>query len=345
MNNTTQGQSTRKCEIIQRSPKNNTQTPKPVFSWTYKDFPMLSTTVTNQKVFPTPSKDIEIQEESKVEIKESNFEVGYYVRQGRANEDRYTIADIGDWKYLAVFDGHAKPAGSPEDISDDHTVLFLQDNLHLLLEKKFKAIIDPSDDEISRLVIETFLEVDKYLFDNYELSCGGSCATIVLITNTKIFHINLGDSRSIVFTISPDGSCDIVTETKDCTPGRKDERERVVSVGGYVTCTGCWRVNGIIAVSRAFGDFSEKYVEGRYSPYAAVTVIPEIVVTDKQQGQYIVLGCDGLIDGFEKDSQSLVDKIGEQILLSKSLREICENITLFARPKTSDDITMILASL
>eukprot|EP00955_Chlamydomonas_euryale_P010011 107421-Chlamydomonas_euryale.AAC.8 len=45
-----------------------------------------------------------------------------------------------------------------------------------------------------------------------------------------------------------------VTMTVDHKPNNKDEKERIENAGGVVIWAGTWRVGGVLAVSRAFGD-------------------------------------------------------------------------------------------
>ena len=40
----------------------------------------------------------------------------------------------------------------------------------------------------------------------------------------------------------------------DHKPNRQDERTRIEDAGGVVVWAGTWRVGGVLAVSRAFGD-------------------------------------------------------------------------------------------
>ena len=40
----------------------------------------------------------------------------------------------------------------------------------------------------------------------------------------------------------------------DHKPNRLDERKRIENAGGVVVWAGTWRVGGVLAVSRAFGD-------------------------------------------------------------------------------------------
>ena len=42
--------------------------------------------------------------------------------------------------------------------------------------------------------------------------------------------------------------------SEDHKPNRQDERARIEDAGGVVVWAGTWRVGGVLAVSRAFGD-------------------------------------------------------------------------------------------
>ena len=48
--------------------------------------------------------------------------------------------------------------------------------------------------------------------------------------------------------------------TEDHKPDRVDERDRVESKGGTVVWAGTWRVSGVLAVSRSFGNRMMKHL-------------------------------------------------------------------------------------
>lgn len=60
---------------------------------------------------------------------------------------------------------------------------------------------------------------------------------------------HVGDSRAVLFR---NGACLQLSE--DHKPNRPDERQRIERSGGVVIWAGTWRVGGVLAVSRAFGD-------------------------------------------------------------------------------------------
>ena len=77
-----------------------------------------------------------------------------------------------------------------------------------------------------------------------------STATGILITPEFFFVINLGDSRTVICSDSK-----LTFATADHKPTHEVERLRIVQSGGHVTNG---RVNGMLAVSRAFGNFEMK---------------------------------------------------------------------------------------
>eukprot|EP00948_MAST-09A_sp_MAST-9A-sp1_P003669 g3669.t1 len=79
----------------------------------------------------------------------------------------------------------------------------------------------------------------------------------------------------------------------DHKPNRSDEHQRIKRLGGNVLWFGCWRVEGILAVSRAIGDWKLKEF---------ITADPEIITHSRTDNDaYIVMGSDGLWDVLKND--------------------------------------------
>ena len=101
----------------------------------------------------------------------------------------------------------------------------------------------------------------------------------MLITESKIYCANAGDSRTVMCEMGQ--SIDL---SKDHKPSHQDEKRRVINAGGEVELG---RVNGILSLSRAIGDFEYKPVkppkDARSTWYLnnhIITSIPDITVTD-----------------------------------------------------------------
>lgn len=74
----------------------------------------------------------------------------------------------------------------------------------------------------------------------------------------------------------------------DHKPNSKDERHRVEAAGGVVVWAGTWRVGGVLAVSRAFGD----------KPLKRYVIATPDVREERLQGddEFLVMASDGLWD-------------------------------------------------
>ena len=81
-------------------------------------------------------------------------------------------------------------------------------------------------------------------------SQAGCTATVALITPIEIYVANAGDSRTVM---SEKGNT--VELSKDHKPDLPQERSRIIKAGGEVADG---RVNGMLALSRAIGDFDYK---------------------------------------------------------------------------------------
>ena len=88
-------------------------------------------------------------------------------------------------------------------------------------------------------------------FDGGELAYQAGCtACVALITRTEIYVANAGDTRCVI--ASKGKAKDLSHDHKPDNPG---EKRRVEKAGGYVEEG---RVSGVIAISRAIGDWEYK---------------------------------------------------------------------------------------
>jgi len=75
-----------------------------------------------------------------------------------------------------------------------------------------------------------------------------------------------------------------------------DERARIEAAGGTVVRFGVWRVSGILAMSRALGDYTLKH-----SKYVIADPDIRTFELDGDIPEFIVLATDGLWDTFAND--------------------------------------------
>ena len=127
-------------------------------------------------------------------------------------------------------------------------------------------------------------------------SQAGCTATVALITPMEIYCANAGDSRTVM--------CEkghAVDLSKDHKPELPEERSRIVKAGGEVVDG---RVNGMLALSRAFGDFDYKPITPPKDAQPKwflnnhmVTAFPDVVVKPLHKDvEFLIVACDGIWD-------------------------------------------------
>ncbi|KAB2069539.1 hypothetical protein ES319_A08G101300v1 [Gossypium barbadense] len=208
---------------------------------------------------------------------------------------------------FGIFDGHG---GS-------HAAEYLKQHLFENLMKHPKFITD------TKLAIsETYPQTDVDFLDserNTYRDDGSTASTAVLVGN-HLFVANVGDSRTI---ISKAGEA--IPLSEDHKPNRTDERKRIENAGGVVMWAGTWRVGGVLAMSRAFGDRMLKQF-----------VVAEPEIQDKEideEFELLVLASDGLWDVVpNEDAVSLAgaeepEKAARKLTEAAFTRGSADNIT------------------
>lgn len=157
-----------------------------------------------------------------------------------------------------------------------------------------------------------------------------------LYEGRRLVAANVGDSRVVISSNKK-----AVALSEDHKPTNRKERDRIQKAGGRVIdCRGVWRVNGVLAIARAIGDFSLK-------PF--VSPEPEFREHDLGPGdEFAVLASDGLWDVLSnQQAVDLVEANWEDYLNGEaSLKDIAELLTKAALAKGSqDNITAVVAKL
>ncbi|CAN1264138.1 Probable protein phosphatase 2C 76 [Linum perenne] len=186
-------------------------------------------------------------------------EGGGYVSGGRKSDDgklscgyssfrgkRATMEDFYDIKttkinekpvcMFGIFDGHGGSRAS------EYLKQHLFDNLmkHPQFMTDTKAAISATYQQTDADFLDS--EKDTYRDD-------GSTASTAVLVGDHLYVANVGDSRTVV---SKAGKAIALSE--DHKPNRSDERKRIEGAGGVVMWAGTWRVGGVLAMSRAFGN-------------------------------------------------------------------------------------------
>ena len=175
---------------------------------------------------------------------------------------------------FGVFDGH----------SNDTCSIYVAAHLPPLL----MSLPDAPEDQT---IEQVFIDVDtKYMSED---KGGGTTATVVMLDMASAEKgtatvCNTGDSRVMIIR-----NGEILFVTKDHKPNDPSERERIERANGMVRMN---RVDGELAVSRAFGDSMFKRTST--DPRAMkVICVPEITRVPVCAGDVMVIACDGVFEG------------------------------------------------
>ncbi|XP_010260464.1 PREDICTED: probable protein phosphatase 2C 11 isoform X2 [Nelumbo nucifera] len=244
------------------------------------------------------------------------FSYGYSSFKGKraSMEDFYetSISEVDGQMvaFFGVFDGHG---GS-------RTAEYLKNNLFKNLSSHPDFIKDTKS-----AIVESFRQTDiDYLNEEKgHQKDSGSTATTALLLGDRLLVANVGDSRVVACMA---GSA--VPLSIDHKPDRSDERQRIEKAGGFIIWSGTWRVGGILAVSRAFGDKLLK-------PY--VVAEPEIQEEEIDGVEFLIIASDGLWNVVSnKDAVAIVQGISDAEVASRKLIE-----EAYARG-SSDNITCVV---
>lgn len=215
---------------------------------------------------------------------------------------------LNDWSYFAVFDGHAGALVSAH--SAEHLLECI------LQTEEFKA------EDVIKGIHSGFLRLDDKMRDLPEMSDGtdksGSTAVCAFISPKNIYIANCGDSRAVLCR-----SGNPVFSTRDHKPVLPAEKERIQNAGGNVVIQ---RVNGLLAVSRALGDYEYKNVEGKGPCEQLVSPEPEIFMRDRDEenDEFLVLACDGIWDVMT--NEDLCDFIRSRLMLTDDLESVTNQV-------------------
>lgn len=238
---------------------------------------------------------------------------GVYSIQGQRNhmEDSY-YADHTTGFY-AVYDGHGGGRASSYLTSNFHVLLSRHD-----YQRQPKEALSDSFRELD----EQWLALAAH--NNWD---DGSTAITVLIQNKTLYVANVGDSRAVLCS-----SGVALAMSQDHKPSRADEKARIEALGGRILHYGTWRVEGVLAVTRAIGDRRLK----RY-----VSAVPDIQTRTLVDGDdWLILASDGVWDVLS--NQAVVDITLRAGDAKKAAKEIAHAAY---RSQSLDNITALVIDL
>jgi serine/threonine protein phosphatase PrpC len=180
------------------------------------------------------------------------------------------------------------------------------------------------------LILSIDCELERELKTDVERQSGSTLVMLCYQPLTRQFAtVNVGDSRCVInFTNQ-------LIETKDHKPEDIDEKNRVIAAGSFVKNK---RVGGILALSRALGDFSLKSCQHiKFDPVnGAVNSLPDVQIgfLNPSVPTTIVLACDGVWDVM---SSRAAIELAEASLKNPSIKNPAEHMVNTAYQKQSTD--------
>lgn len=257
-----------------------------------------------------------------------------YQNKREYQEDRFL--DFIDFdkcvKASVIFDGH----GGPE-VSE-----FLKLNFNSLIYKiidifeKNYCNFKKNKDKITEEINKEYLLFDKKLKKlNIGYKIGSTAILFIYFWNyTYILVSNLGDSRLIYYDNS-----NLLYITKDHKPEHKEESSRIRKTSFVVDN----RIEGIINISRTFGDFKYKK-NSNSSPIICQPNLKFIELKNKLNYNYFftIIGSDGLFDVIS--NKLLTDYVLMMLINNTQHSTILKNLIIYASiyKKSKDNITISL---
>ncbi|VEU23711.1 DEKNAAC104899 [Brettanomyces naardenensis] len=264
-----------------------------------------------------------------------------------------------------VFDGHGGSSTSQymaERLPPILTKRLRQEIKKLTDDQKWKLINGEDVLELinfPKVMKDTFMKLDSMHYHSPNNN-SGSTGVVALLFQNYIIVGNSGDSRCVLSTNGAAKNMSL-----DHKPKHLGELMRIHNDGGYVAAN---RVNSILALSRAFGDYNFKMNNSRnHGKFALVRSNQRVRLTPPEEYQvtsepdvfirkitrndeFLVIACDGVWDCYKP--QGLVHVIRHELSLGKKLTDVNEmvldNCIGMANTITGigfDNMTLIIVAL
>ncbi|CAD8090271.1 unnamed protein product [Paramecium primaurelia] len=230
-------------------------------------------------------------------------------------EDFYFIKDniLEDGSQSILFgimDGHGGQTVA-KFVSTNFPKVFLQ--LHKQKQRPFDKLLQDTFEKINEMV--------KQECDSNEIGSTASIGFMRLEGAKRVLYFaNVGDSRAFLF------GDQVVPLTTDHKPNKQGERTRIQQHQGTVLMD---RLNGILAISRAFGDHS-------FTQYGLICTPDQVKVELRLSHKWVVVASDGLWDVVNE--QELL----QFIRYKESADEVTKFLQKLAQKRQSKDNVSIL---
>lgn len=191
------------------------------------------------------------------------------------------------------------------------------------------SYLDKGKVNFGKLLTDEVLAADRLLVEaaKRSMDVAGTTALIAIMEDGNLIVANVGDSRGVMC----DARGNAIPVSFDHKPQQVREQKRIEAAGGYIAFNGVWRVAGILATSRAMGDYPLK--DKKF-----VIADPDILTfgLEDHKPMFLILASDGLWDTFtnEEAVKFIKERLDEPDFGAKSLtlqayyRGSVDNITV-----------------
>lgn len=237
------------------------------------------------------------------------------------NNDKYEVMWLS---VFGVFDGHGGDKISKALSYKLNDSIWKTLEHHTYTKHSFRTV----QGLLSQLFKDSFIKLDKEFFKTYKYStqCGSTAVVCIIVNGKTIYCCNSGDSRALL-SLKPTRASKLHSAHSNSTANEKHhhssvatnlccvknlsfdhkplhigELMRINDNGGTVSLG---RVNGVLALSRAFGDFQFKRHTYNHHKHKhgipqeeQVTCEPDVLIHDinYEKDEFLVLACDGIWD-------------------------------------------------
>jgi integrin-linked kinase-associated serine/threonine phosphatase 2C len=244
-----------------------------------------------------------------------------------------------DFALFAIFDGHG----------GKQVAHFIKAHLAVELGNAFNAEDGPReerlpDKKLKKATEATFQRLDSRIASELTGCYDGCTAVVVLMNSEQCICLNLGDSMAYLCRHTADEDIQAIPlQMRQHKCWMMKEKERILRSGGAVENG---RINGVLEVSRAFGDITLK----KYG----VLCTPEYMKfrIDRSKDQFVLLGCDGFwnawtpaealefVQGLMEEEVSRASREEEEVDLLGCCRELVSHV--IEEKKAQDNVSVLL---
>lgn len=246
---------------------------------------------------------------------------------------------VQDFALFAVFDGHGG-----RQVAEFVKTYLPAELGNAIVAEEGPNDVRLSDKRVKKVIESSFQRLDSRIAVELPGCYDGSTAVVVLSNETEVFCANLGDSMAYLCRRTDEGELQpIPLQMRQHKCWMMKEKERILRSGGAVENG---RINGVLEVSRAFGDITLK----KYG----VLCTPEYMKfkVDREKDQFVLLGSDGFWSAWTASealeftldlveaAEALAAEVDDPVDIPQCCKTLVEHV--IEEKKAQDNVSVLL---